>query len=410
MRASPAFALLTLLVLVALPVEPVRAADRDVSLFDFAQSTSGLIRPELGRAYLGFAPDDLPTTDWDRRSQWFAPQVPFHFFVIAHIDPSAAAAQGLNSANGIYAWELSVTVPAELIVMSRTLAPTGSLDVAGGDDNWVVGTGGACLTIDHAPHALLDYQALLLQPAQDLTVDVSHSEPSSFYRCPGGQCSGRKVAGWLECGAAGDLHPFEAWYEHYASILINPSSGPGPQYEADPEQSTATSAAGTLLICPDGAGQTLAQKGLTIQVEVRSRAGTPLAGVPAGDLWLDSPTAGGAFLCMPGNAADAATDVLGRTTFSGEVFGGGCTSAGFTVMLLGLPLSGGPAAGPDVLPIATRSPDITGDGAINLADCGRFSSALHASHGDCADFDGDGIVSLPDVGIFSAHLGHSCGR
>lgn len=171
------------------------------------------------------------------------------------------------------------------------------------------------------------------------------------------------------------------------------------------DQSTATSAGGILVSCPAGDGETLASRGATVTVTLRSSlcggVGVPVVNFPREDVWLQGAVPGAIQLCAGGIIADAPSNAAGIMTISGAIAGGGWSEAGMVVVVLGQLL-------PEALYIRVHSPDITGDRNVNLADVGPFSADLAAQSGFRSDFFPDDIVNLADVGIFSAHMSHVC--
>jgi len=166
---------------------------------------------------------------------------------------------------------------------------------------------------------------------------------------------------------------------------------------------TASSAGGTLYICPSGDAESLGSVGAGVNITVRDVNSVPIANFPFQDIWLKSSVAGQINLCQGGLTADANTDAAGQTTMTGVPSGGGCTQGPMQVVLSGVAL---PAS--QNLNIRMNSPDITGDLSTNLADVGPFSSALNGAYNFCADYFDNGAINLADVGIFSSHLGHAC--
>lgn len=166
---------------------------------------------------------------------------------------------------------------------------------------------------------------------------------------------------------------------------------------------TATSAGGTLYICPAGDAESLGSVGAGVAITVRDANSVPIANFPFQDIWLRSATAGQINLCQGGLTADANTNAAGQTNMTGVPSGGGCTQGPMQVVLSGvaLPVS-------QNLNIRMNSPDITGDLNTNLADVGPFSAALNGAYSFCADYFDNGVINLADVGIFSTHLGHTC--
>jgi len=169
------------------------------------------------------------------------------------------------------------------------------------------------------------------------------------------------------------------------------------------------------MACPQGDGQTLASKGLTISIQVLDPTTLqPVAGIPANQIWLVG-AHDGLTLCGGSAAthADAATDANGRTTFSGALAVGGCDD-GLYVVVQGLILAN--PNGCDqliVVPIAVHSVDINGNGTVNGPDFAQFGVWYQNGVYDaCADFNGDGQDSGPDFSMFAFHYqngnGHHC--
>jgi len=171
----------------------------------------------------------------------------------------------------------------------------------------------------------------------------------------------------------------------------------------DVNNCTASSAGGTLYICPSGDAESLGGVGAGVSITVRDVNSVAIANYPAQDVWLKSAVAGQVNLCQGGLTADANTDALGQTVMTGVPSGGGCTQGPMQVVLSGvaLPIT-------QNLSIRMNSPDITGDLNTNLADVGPFSAALNGAYNFCADYFDNGVINLADVGIFSTHLGHVC--
>jgi hypothetical protein len=97
--------------------------------------------------------------------------------------------------------------------------PPGCSDFGAGDDNWIVGTGGACLGEGTASSWLVKYAGLLFLSAvgNDLTLCMGGASPSSF---PNG------APGYLVCQAPGLLRNYGSAYEGCA--IINRSTLPEP--------------------------------------------------------------------------------------------------------------------------------------------------------------------------------------
>jgi len=177
--------------------------------------------------------------------------------------------------------------------------------------------------------------------------------------------------------------------------------------------STADGAGGCWLVCPAGDGPRLDEFGGVITVVVRDIAGFPIAGIPASDFWLYG-CADGLVLCGGSHAidADGPTDLQGQTTISGAMAAGGCDD-GLWVIVQGIVLSDPADCGvPLCLPYTVRSPDITADLVVNLADFSAFAVGYISPpkpYNKCLDFNCDGVVNLVDFARFAAHYLHQCG-
>ena len=186
-----------------------------------------------------------------------------------------------------------------------------------------------------------------------------------------------------------------------------------------PFEGTATSNSGVLMACPKGDGPTLVSKGLTISVRVLNAfTHQPIEGIPANEMWLVG-SHDGLYLCGGSAAthADGATNLDGRTTFSGPLAVGGCDE-GLYVVIQGsiLVTESSEPYGPCNLitvPIAVRSVDLYpqpgsftpgGDGVVSLSDWSLFVSLYQNGNYDkCADFDGSGQESIGDLTFMQAH-------
>lgn len=172
----------------------------------------------------------------------------------------------------------------------------------------------------------------------------------------------------------------------------------------DPVLSTASSASGTLLITPAGAGEVLGDKGLTISVNVKDANGDDIVGYPFQDVWVDSAAPADIALCQGGSVADGNTNATGDTTISGAIAGGGWTQGGLQVYLAGVALAG------NALTINVNSPDITRDLVVDLGDIGDFADDfINVNPNEFrSDFVFDNVLDLADIGEFAIHNGESC--
>jgi len=94
----------------------------------------------------------------------------------------------------------------------------------------------------------------------------------------------------------------------------------------------------------------------------------------------------------------SATSISGVVTFNPQI--GGCEMGGgvryfdaITGVFLGQSNT-------------INSPDLSGDGVVNLSDVVILSSTLYGPYNRCIDFNGDGVINLVDVSFFAAHMGH----
>lgn len=170
----------------------------------------------------------------------------------------------------------------------------------------------------------------------------------------------------------------------------------------DPGLSTSSAAgSGTLLITPAGNGNTLGSIGAVVTVTVVDGTGTPIAGYPFQDIYLDDAGTAEIALCQGGSVADFNTNAAGVTTISGGISGGGFTQAGLQVYLAGVAIGA-------ALPINANSPDINGDLVVNLADIGSFAADFTGAYAFRSDFDANGEINLGDLGVLASNNNQSC--
>ena len=168
----------------------------------------------------------------------------------------------------------------------------------------------------------------------------------------------------------------------------------------DDTTSTASAAAGAVLITPQGNGGSLAAAGATVTVTVLDAGSLPIANFPAQDVYLDDPGDLEIALCQGGSTAGANTDAFGVTTIGGIISGGG-HSLTTQVYISGTPLAGTP------LDVSLTSPDITGDAIVDGVDFGIFGEDFGGSLFQ-SDYDFNGAVDLIDFGIFGEAFGEVC--
>lgn len=181
--------------------------------------------------------------------------------------------------------------------------------------------------------------------------------------------------------------------------------------QVNPCSSTAVTAGGCLLICPQGDGSTLASVGATITVTVKDGTGAALAGIPAADLWL---IGWGDSICLCGGSgsinADAATDANGVATISSVLRGSGCDS-GVQVVVQGVVIADPTDwTQPLCLPVVVASPDLTCDGFVESADFSLFDQFFRGNipYSPCADYNCDTFIESIDFSLFAQHFDHAC--
>ena len=168
----------------------------------------------------------------------------------------------------------------------------------------------------------------------------------------------------------------------------------------------------TLLVIPDGSGPPLTEArtadGTTVDATLHLTMITycfgedPVPDFPREDIWLES-IDGGLASCQGGTIADANTDEDGHTQWSQPPKAGGYDQGNCRVMVSGMPV--GDAAGQT---LNFNSPDMDGNGDINLTDIYRFSVDYFGPYEFRADLMRDGSVNLSDLSVLAGALGKSC--
>lgn len=178
----------------------------------------------------------------------------------------------------------------------------------------------------------------------------------------------------------------------------------------DETVSTATSGSGCLRVVPDGTGETLSAKGLTVTVTVLDTGGLPVVAYPFQDVGL-ADNAGGAdvSLCTSGWVSSANTNSSGVTTITGVGFGGGNTQGGMRATVGGVRITNGLALDIDVV-----SSDLNGDLIVNLTDLSSVAlpgfAPLYKNgvYDWQSDLNCDLIENLLDVTKFANDNGSFC--
>jgi len=174
-------------------------------------------------------------------------------------------------------------------------------------------------------------------------------------------------------------------------------------------------------VCPQGDFEAISRGGGGyadyIEVIIIHEEDGPVAGIPVTDFWMGpcdqqyalAPCGEPFFL------ADSATGPDGRTTFSGRISAGGCVpGGGIYLAFQGNILPDGFAcieiACADIVIV---SPDINGDGKVNLSDLSFFGQAYNHNLGDplwnpCCDYNDDDRCNLSDFSYVGEHYQHGC--
>ncbi len=165
-----------------------------------------------------------------------------------------------------------------------------------------------------------------------------------------------------------------------------------------------------VMVLPDGAGTPMSASRIvggtvdsSITLYLIDGAGRPVANFPREDMWLISAD-GGVSACLGGTVADGPSNAAGEAYWTQPLHAGGASEALTVVVINGAALTS--SAG---LAISYNSPDINGDGVVNLTDVPLFAGDFHGGAYDFrSDFHYDGIVNLSDVVHMAQGLGSSC--
>lgn len=155
-------------------------------------------------------------------------------------------------------------------------------------------------------------------------------------------------------------------------------------------------------IAPNGAGETFAATGITIEVYLRNCSGAPLVGVPRQEVVIYN---SGLCICPGGNVSDAATDINGMTTFSGTIAGGGCVE-NLQIFADGVLIC--------TIPVKTNSPDHVPASpcAVDGSDLSSLAVVLGniAAYNICYDYNESGPPTIDgsDLSFFATLLGAGC--
>ena len=158
------------------------------------------------------------------------------------------------------------------------------------------------------------------------------------------------------------------------------------------------------LITPSGTGPSLADQGITVEIQIMECTFTPIVGFPREDIWISPYHDGEMWFCPGGAIADENTDADGRTSITGALAGGGYSTGGAIVYVSGNPMT---SPYPGSLPLDFVSPDLDGDLDVDIADFSSFGQDFGSS-AIRSDLDPNGIVDLGDFAVFGLHFGTNC--
>jgi hypothetical protein len=205
-------------------------------------------------------------------------------------------------------------------------------------------------------------------------------------------------------------------------LAAAPADAQGPT-DPDPTFSQVTPAYPgqvSLFCLPNGLGDPLTQAfafgGQQVNARVRFQAmnamNMPISGLAVDRMWLEN-LAGSLYLCPPNPIRFASvpsmpTDPAGITEFTGPIFAGGYTGPGQPLQVFVEWTNGLVVPIPPSLNISLNSPDLNGDGAVNLSDVTIFSQDYFGSYNYRSDFFWDGALNLSDVSRMAQGLNSVC--
>ena len=154
-----------------------------------------------------------------------------------------------------------------------------------------------------------------------------------------------------------------------------------------------------------GARNSEGQVDATITLYLRDGNNDPIVNFPSEDMWLDPYFYGpSGYICQGGTNADAVSDANGVTLWDNPLRTGGWSEGPTVVMVSGSPLLSGD------LNMGHNSPDINGDGVVNLTDVALFAADFYdnVNYWFRSDFHYDGLINLSDVGKLAQFIGAAC--
>jgi hypothetical protein len=177
----------------------------------------------------------------------------------------------------------------------------------------------------------------------------------------------------------------------------------------------------TLMVVPDGSGPAFTEAtdpagnvvDATIEVFLADNFASPIPGYPREDIWLEwDASSAGLAICTPRRYGggvfetihlDTEMDDQGISHFSLPPHAGGYIAEPVYVAISGSRLINN--AG---LPLRFNSPDISGDGQVDLTDVAAFAADFFGAYHFRSDLIHDGNINLSDVGRLAQYLGAGC--
>ncbi len=165
---------------------------------------------------------------------------------------------------------------------------------------------------------------------------------------------------------------------------------------------------------PNGAGARFTQAarpgGATVDATITLTAYdagmSPVANVPATEMWLETEIVSGTgnfVACIGGTLADGPTNDQGVTHWVQPLHAGGWSTSRTLVVINGSPLVTNTG-----LVLRHNSADLNGDGVVNLADVPLFAADLSGSYRFRSDLQYDGVVNLSDIPKLAGAMGAGC--
>lgn len=184
------------------------------------------------------------------------------------------------------------------------------------------------------------------------------------------------------------------------------------------EHTVATEGPVSLFNVPDGSGLAFTEAygpgGAVVDATITMTLfddypgwGQPVAQFPFEDMWLES---GDGLLvpCNGGTCADVNTDQNGVTSWSAPLEAGGRADPdeGGDIYIV---INGAvPEGDGHVMDMRMNSPDINGDGEVNLSDIPPFAEDFYGAYAYRSDFVWDGLVNLSDLAELAKAMASSC--